>query len=87
MLNNVTNNAQNTSPNSVGRGGRAINVVKPSLSHSANRVAAALAKCAAGQVASQNVVPQTKFYGHTPNLQSKFSFVEMKLIMLEPSIH
>lgn len=53
----------------MGRGGRAINVVKPSLSHSANRVAAALAKCAAGQVANQNVVPQARFYGHAPNLQ------------------
>lgn len=66
MLNNVTNNTQSTSPTSAGRGARAINVVKPSFSHSASRVAAALAKCAAGQV-----VPQTRFYGHSPNLQSK----------------
>ena len=68
MLNNVTNSAQNTSPTSAGRGGRAINVVKPSFSHSANRVAAALAKCAAGQV-----VPQTRFYGHSPSVQSTFT--------------
>ena len=68
VLNNVTNNAaQNVSP---GRAARVINGAKPSLNHSANRVAAALAKCAAGQVASQNVMPQARFFGHMPNVQS-----------------
>lgn len=68
----MTNSAaQNVSP---ARAARVINGAKPSLNHSATRVVAALAKCAAGQVASQNVVPQTRFFGHMPNQQSMLLF-------------